>query len=151
MTADQDVVEFELGGELFALDIMLAREIVEMMPITPIPGAPPHIAGIINLRGEITTVIGLEKVIGVQATRTMADRKIIVLMSGATRGKNVGFIVDDVRSVIPAAGVDAHMVAERDLSAYSNSYVKGIIRHGEESGSTLVMWLDVSRILAEAI
>lgn len=151
MTTDQDVVEFELGGELFALDIMLAREIVEMMPITPIPRAPPHIAGIINLRGEITTVIGLERILGVQAARSMADRKIIVLVSEATGGKNVGFIVDDVRSVIPAAGVDAQMMTGNGLSTYSNSCVKGIIRHGEESGNTLILWLDVARILAEAI
>jgi len=37
MAATVDVVEFELGGERYALDIQLAREIVEMIPITPIP------------------------------------------------------------------------------------------------------------------
>ena len=41
MAATIDVVEFELGGERYALDINLAREIVEMIPITPIPRAPP--------------------------------------------------------------------------------------------------------------
>ncbi len=55
MAATIDVVEFELGGERYALDINLAREIVEMIPITPIPRAPPFISGVINLRGRSRT------------------------------------------------------------------------------------------------
>lgn len=52
MTDIVDVVEFEIGGELYAMDIQLAREIVEMIPITPLPRAPEYITGIINLRGR---------------------------------------------------------------------------------------------------
>jgi len=52
-----DIVEFVLGGERYALDIQLAREIVEMIPITPIPRAPSYISGVINLRGEITNIL----------------------------------------------------------------------------------------------
>jgi len=55
-----DVVEFELGRELYAMDIQLAREIVEMMPITRIPRAPDYIAGIMNLRGWISILTKLK-------------------------------------------------------------------------------------------
>jgi len=89
-----NVVEFEIGGTLYALDIHLAREIVEMMPITPIPRAPAHIAGIINLRGEITNIIRLNTLLGLQEQEQNDNQKIIVLVAEATGGSNVGIIVD---------------------------------------------------------
>jgi purine-binding chemotaxis protein CheW len=46
-----DIVEFELSGGRYAMDIGMVREVVEMLPITPLPKAPPYIIGIINLRG----------------------------------------------------------------------------------------------------
>jgi len=61
-----DVVEFEICNEHYALDISLTREIVEMVPITPVPRAPPHIAGIINLRGEITNIINLNQILNLK-------------------------------------------------------------------------------------
>ena len=60
-----DIVEFEINNERYALDIGLTREIVEMIPITPVPRAPPYIAGIINLRGEITNIINLNNILGI--------------------------------------------------------------------------------------
>ncbi|MBP5475287.1 MAG: chemotaxis protein CheW, partial [Methanomicrobium sp.] len=63
-----DIVEFEIGSERYALDITLTREIVEMVPITPVPRAPAHIAGIINLRGEITNIINLNKILDLPET-----------------------------------------------------------------------------------
>lgn len=71
-----DVVEFELGQELYAMDIQLAREIVEMMPITHIPRAQDYIAGIMNLRGgEITTVVDLKRLIRIRENRGGAARR----------------------------------------------------------------------------
>lgn len=50
-----DIVEFEIGSERYALDITLTREIVEMVPITPVPRAPAHIAGIIIFAARLQT------------------------------------------------------------------------------------------------
>ena len=100
MAANIDVVEFELGGERYALDIQLAREIVEMIPITPIPRAPPYISGVINLRGEITNIMNLNALLGLTNTEIRSNQKIIVLVPEAAGGSNVGIIVDDVISVM---------------------------------------------------
>ena len=54
------VVEFLLGREYFAIDLFDVREVVEYTHITHLPSAPEYIRGIIDLRGEITTIIDLK-------------------------------------------------------------------------------------------
>ncbi len=160
MNATIDLVEFELGGEHYALDIQLAREIVEMMPITPIPRAPPYLSGIINLRGEITTIIHLASLLGIQGQDRQANQKIIVLMSEFARGANVGVIVDDVHSVIQVPESDIERLGD-GLSTEFASFVKGIIKGGGETGDgagrredekrrkELVIWIDIQKIVGE--
>ncbi len=160
-----DVVQFELEREQYALDIQLAREIVEMMPITPIPRAPPYLAGIINLRGEITTILDLRSLLGFQKKDQNNGQKIIVLVPEAAQGANVGVIVDDVKSVIQVAEKDIEKMGGA-ISSELSSFVKGIIKlngAGEERVShqkkvqknqaeadtkqELVIWLDMQMVL----
>ncbi|WP_067047451.1 chemotaxis protein CheW [Methanofollis ethanolicus] len=141
-----DVVEFEIGGTRYALDILLAREIVEMIPITPVPRAPPHIAGIINLRGEITNIINLTTLLQLPDRGDVMNRKIIVLVPEVASGSNLGIIVDDVHSVMQIAEDD---VETMDASLCHEAFVKGIIKIGgddiKEKG--LVIWIDMTKVL----
>lgn len=146
-----DVVVFDIGGTLYALDIHLAREIVEMMPITPVPRAPPHIAGIINLRGEITNILDLNTVLNLPESGNRENRKIIVLMPDNMGDSNVGIIVDNVRSVIQ---VDENNIESMDTSFSKEAFVKGIIKEkSEDSGASgktdLIIWLDLNLILED--
>lgn len=54
-----------LGGERFGLDVGIVREFVHLCRLTPVPCAPAHIAGNVNLRGEILTVIDIRALLGV--------------------------------------------------------------------------------------
>ena len=156
-----DVVEFGLGQELYAMDIQLAREIVEMMPITHIPRAPDYIAGIMNLRGEITTIIDLKRLI--QVPGALGDnQKIIVLVAEAAGGSNLGIIVDDVHSVIQVAEDDIELMDE-GIASGVHAFVKGIIklardeddrkqadgRGRQEAG--LILWVDIKKILDDLV
>ncbi|MBN1432627.1 MAG: purine-binding chemotaxis protein CheW [Methanomicrobiaceae archaeon] len=146
-----DVVVFDIGGTLYALDIQLAREIVDMMPITPVPRAPPHIAGIINLRGEITNILNLNRILNLPEHENEETQKIIVLVAEATGGSNVGIIVDNVRSVIQ---VEENNIESMDTSFSKEAFVKGIIKEkSEDSGTSgktdLIIWLDVNLILED--
>ncbi len=131
MAASVDVVEFQLGGEEhYALDIQIAREIVEMMPITPLPRAPDYLAGIINLRGEITNIIDLRDLLGLPGSEETENRKIVVLMPDVTNGSNVGgIIVDDVHSVVSVRNEQIERISDGITSSIS-SYVKAIIKIG---------------------
>lgn len=146
--ATVDVVEFEFSGERYALDIALAREIVEMVPITPVPRAPPHIAGIINLRGEITTVLNLSTILGIPEGEKKEHQKIIILVPEAAGGSNAGIIVDDVLTVMQ---VTEDEVEKIDESLARNAYVKGIIKvssqtTGDQGNKNLIIWIDMAKV-----
>jgi purine-binding chemotaxis protein CheW len=147
-----DVVEFELGGERYALDIQLAREIVEMIPITPIPRAPPYISGVINLRGEITNIMNLNALLGLANTEIRNNQKIIVLVPEAAGGSNVGIIVDDVSSVMQVSSDDIDRIGEGFSSEFS-SFVKGIIKMKAEEGQStkknLIIWIDMQKVIKD--
>ena len=152
MASTVDVVEFVLGGERYALDIHLAREIVEMIQITPIPRAPPYISGVINLRGEITNIMNLNNLLGLPHQEIRDNQKIVVLVPEAAGGSNVGIIVDDVISVLQVAQTDIEHLGE-GLSSEVSSFVKGIIKmKGDESdkkNTGLIIWIDMQKVLEE--
>ena len=151
MAASVDVVEFQLGEEHYALDIQIAREIVEMMPITPLPRAPRYLAGIFNLRGEITNIIDLRDLLGLPGSGSVENQKIVVLMPDVSGGSNVGIIVDDVHSVISVRNEQIERINDGITSSISG-YVKAIIKIGDEGDDkekTLIIWLDVQKVIGD--
>lgn len=155
MASTIDIVEFELGGERYALDIQLAREIVEMIPITPIPRAPAYISGVINLRGEITNIMNLNTLLGLPDQEVRTNQKIIVLVPEATGGSNVGIIVDDVSSVIQVTDADVDKVGE-GFGSDSSAFVKGIIKMKTEEGvadtkKNLIIWIDMEKVIKDLV
>lgn len=157
MASTIEVVEFELGGERYALDIQLVREIVEMMQITPIPRAPPFISGVINLRGEITNIMNLNTLLGLANQDIRDNQKIIVLVPEAAGGSNVGIIVDDVSSVLQVPESDIDRIGEGFASDFS-SFVKGIIKINADDAQNkggkeknLIIWIDMQKVLTDVV
>lgn len=159
-----DILEFDLGGESYAMDIQIAREIVEMLPITPIPRAPIHVTGLLNLRGEITTIINIHQLLGITPSVTREEQKIMVLIPDVFDNTSVGIIVDEVHSVLTVEedAIDTNIQGmDSDLS----QYVQGIIKLSRdeslvsdtsdetavEAEKRLVIWVDVRKILMETI
>jgi purine-binding chemotaxis protein CheW len=149
-----DVVAFEMAGQRYALDIQLAREIVEMIPITPIPRSPPYISGIINLRGEITNILNLYTLLGLPEQEVNQNQKIIVLVPDAAEGVNVGIIVDNVQSVTQVPMTDIEQIKD-DASSDISGFVKGIIKaKGDEAGgrtTDLIIWIDMLKVLGRLV
>jgi purine-binding chemotaxis protein CheW len=154
MVAMVEVVEFILGGEHYALDIHLAREIVEMLQITPIPRAPHYISGVINLRGEITNIMNLNTMLGLVNQEVRDNQKIIVLVPEAVSGSNIGIIVDDVIGVLQVAESDVEHLGE-GLASEVSGFVKGIIKlkrdDADKKKTQLIIWLDVKKVLEEVV
>ena len=153
--AIHDVVEFALGKENYALDIGYAREIVEMMPITPIPRAPHYLKGIINLRGEITNILDINQMLGFSESGEIKGKKIIILSSEACGGENIGIIVDDVYSVVQIREGEIEHLG--DSISELSGYIKGIIQLSGR-GSTekkeeknLLIWIDIQRLLSDLL
>lgn len=154
--ATMGVVEFQIGGSLYALDIHLAQEIVEMMPITPVPRAPAYLEGIMNLRGEITNIINLSRMLDLSGQENPENQKIIVLAPEASSGSKIGIVVDDVHSVIQVAETD---VERLDATISSQAYMKGIIKlqgidasDREKKGDKgLVIWIDIQKAIGDLV
>ena len=154
MAATVEVVEFILGGEHYALDIHLAREIVEMLQITPIPRAPHYISGVINLRGEITNIMNLNTMLGLVNQEARDNQKIIVLVPEAVSGSNIGIIVDDVIGVLQVAESDVEHLGE-GLASEVSGFVKGIIKlkrdDADKKNTQLIIWIDVQKVIEDVV
>jgi purine-binding chemotaxis protein CheW len=154
MVAMVEVVEFILGGEHYALDIHLAREIVEMLQITPIPRAPHYISGVINLRGEITNIMNLNTMLGLVNQEARDNQKIIVLVPEAVSGSNIGIIVDDVIGVLQVAESDVEHLGE-GLASEVSGFVKGIIKlkrdDADKKNTQLIIWIDVQKVIEDVV
>jgi purine-binding chemotaxis protein CheW len=152
MVSTVEIVEFILGGERYALDIHLVREIVEMLQITPIPRAPHYISGVVNLRGEITNIMNLNSMLGLGNQELRDNQKIIVLVPEAVPGSNVGIIVDDVIGVLQVAETDVERLGE-GLASEVSGFVKGIIKikrdEADKKSTYLIIWIDMQKVIEE--
>ena len=100
---------FVLGPELFALDILGVREIIEYAEITTVPMMPDYVRGVLNLRGAVVPVIDLQVRFGRQASAVGKRTCVIIIeaLLGEER-QTVGLVVDAVNAVldIPASDIE---------------------------------------------
>jgi purine-binding chemotaxis protein CheW len=138
--AEQWVV-FALAGEQYGLSISVVDSIVRLQAITAVPGAPPFVEGVTNLRGTVLPVIDLHKRFDLPAQEATSEARIIVT---EPNGDKVGMIVDAVLAVrpVPAETVEppSPLVATVD-----SSFITGIAKVEDEQ---LVILLDIERVLA---
>lgn len=145
------VVEFLLGQEHFAIDLFDVKEVVEYTRITKLPNSPTYIKGIIDLRGEITTIIDLKQQLAITSNTVASEEesRIIVLDDRMTHSK-IGIMVDDVLTV---STYSASQVDETATSGDESTYILGIIKKKikdrDKESTQLVIWLDVKKLLLE--
>lgn len=72
-------ISFYLGYERYALDIFLLKEICRLMELSPIPEAPKHLCGVMNLRGQILTVMDPQYFLEQKSAKTPEERVLIIL------------------------------------------------------------------------
>lgn len=95
--AEKQLVVFTLGSESYAVDISMVREIIQPQIITRVPGTPPAVEGVINLRGSVIPVVDLRKRFQLEHIERTKTTRIVVV---GCKGHNVGVIVDSVAEVL---------------------------------------------------
>ena len=143
-TTSKQVLSFRLGAETYAVDILGVQEIRGWSPVTAIPQSPPHVLGVLNLRGAVVPVIDLRRLFGLATAAVSPTTVIIVLSLATTTGKReCGVVVDGVSDVVDLAA-DAVQPAP-DLGSQPRSlYVLGLACIAEQ----MLIVLDAARLTA---
>jgi purine-binding chemotaxis protein CheW len=129
------LVTFQLGDELYGIDIMDVKEIVKIQSVRPIPNAPYYVEGIINLRGEIIPIINLHERFHIQKIESengdffdANDGGFIIL---DIEGNKIGIIIDRIARVIPIAN-DEIKPPPQMLSGIGTEYIQGVVRQEKD-------------------
>ena len=131
-------LEFSLGGESYAVDLLKVREVITPPEMTPIPKAPAHVCGLMNLRGLVLTVVDLRKKLSVTPEKDVSQNAVIILDLGE---RIVGVVVDSIQKVLnlPASAVKPVPEGEGSTSAH----LLGIL----QNDARLTMWIDPQTML----
>lgn len=78
-TGPIEALTFDLRGETFALEAGLVREVLDLLPETDVPGAPPFANAVINFRGRIIPLIDLRLAFGMDVCASTLDSRIVVI------------------------------------------------------------------------
>jgi purine-binding chemotaxis protein CheW len=141
--ATQQVLTFVLGEETYGVDILRVQEIRGWTAVTKIPNAPPHVLGVLNLRGSIVPIVDLRKRFNLAQADYTAVTVIIVLTVRSEAGRrDFGVVVDGVSDVVD---VDAAAVKPTpDMGARAaTDHIRGLV---SIAGRMLVL-LDIDRLI----
>lgn len=134
------LVTFTIANEEFGLDILLVQEIIRVLPITKVPGAPEFVEGVINIRGKVIPIMDLRQRFGLAAKEHDSHTRIIVVELQALM---VGFVVDAVSEVLrlPSGTVEP---APPLVAGIDSEYIKGV---GKLEDRLLIL-LDLDKLLS---
>jgi len=134
-------VTFVLMDEVYGINVMQVQEVLRVTEIAPVPGAPAYVLGIINLRGNVVTVIDTRKRFGLPPSEVDDSSRIIVIES---ENQVVGILVDAVAEVVELQEGDidaAPNVGTED----SSRYIQGVATR--EDG--LLILVDLNKLLTD--
>ncbi|HNY18194.1 MAG TPA: chemotaxis protein CheW [Treponemataceae bacterium] len=136
------LVTFQLGEELYGVDIMDVKEIVRIQDIRTIPNAPYYVEGIFNLRSEIIPIINLHKRFHLKkAVLEEGDEYLGGFIILNIEGNKLGIIIDRIARVVMVQHSDIQPPPQM-ISGIGAEYINGVVR--QEAGYLIV--LDIRRL-----
>jgi len=143
----QQYLTFLLDDEEYGVDILAVQEIRGWSKTTAIPNSPPHMLGVINLRGIIVPVIYLRKCFNLEEVEFTATTVVVVVKVSHDAGeRTVGLVVDAVS--------DVHMIPDKDINkspamagAVSSRFIKGLANINDK----MVILLSIDELINDGI
>jgi purine-binding chemotaxis protein CheW len=138
-TGGRQFLTFTLGSEEFGFDLLKVQEIRGYTAVTPIPNSPPHVRGVMNLRGAVVPVISLREKFGMVPVEPDKFTVIVVVSVGK---KVIGLVVDAVSDVLTvqadAIEPPPDLGQQRDIS-----YITGLAK----VAARLLILVDIEQML----
>ena len=139
--ATVELATFYIGEALCGMNILNVQEINKLMDMTKVPQAPDYVTGILNLRGQIVTVIDLGKKLGLTPTQLSDSTRNIIVNSG---NEYIGLLVSSISDV-----VEAQWDKVEDPPANIGGVQGALFKGGFKTQDRLIGILDVNKVLAE--
>jgi purine-binding chemotaxis protein CheW len=132
-------VTYKLGEETFGINVMQVQEVLRHTVIAPVPGAPEYVLGIINLRGNVVTVIDTRSRFGLPSFDVSDNTRIVIIESD---DQVVGILVDSVAEVmyLRSSEIDSAPNVGTEESA---KFIQGV---SNRDGKLLIL-VDVNKLL----
>jgi len=135
---------FQLGNEIYGLEILKVREIIGLMDVTPVPRTPSHIRGVINLRGKIIPVIDLRSKFAMEKTADTEQTCIIVVdLVTADVTSQMGILVDAVSEVLNIADESIE-----PTPSFGGEVTATFIRGMAKTNGKVAILLNVEKVLS---
>ena len=153
VVASQPYLAFRLAGEVYAVDILRIREIIEYTLPTSVPMMPPSLRGVINLRGAVVPVIDLAVRFGREATGVGKRTCFVIVEVASPKGTSsgahagtilvLGLMVDGVNAVMEIAAADIEPPPSFGTRVNAE-FIAGMAR----GDGRFVIILDIARVLS---
>ena len=135
-------VTFELEGETYGINVMQVQEVLRETEVAPVPGAPHYVIGIINLRGNVVSVIDARIRFGLSTIERSDITRIIVIEA---QQQIIGILVDSVAEVVDIKMSDIE-TAPNVGNEESSRYIDGVVSRDEK----LLILVDLDKLLSDA-
>ncbi|HEY9199371.1 MAG TPA: chemotaxis protein CheW [Gammaproteobacteria bacterium] len=132
-------VTFRLDDEIYGINVMQVQEVLRVTEIAPVPGAPHYVLGIINLRGNVVTVIDTRERLGLEAREMDESTRIVIIEADKMV---VGILVDAVAEVVDLRTSEIES-APSVGNDESSKYIQGV---ASRDGVLLIL-VDLNKLL----
>ncbi|KXO14231.1 Positive regulator of CheA protein activity (CheW) [Moritella sp. JT01] len=134
-------VTFKLENEIYGINVMQVQEVLRYTEIAPVPGAPNYVIGIINLRGNVVTVIDTRVRFGLMPSEVSENSRIVIIEA---EKQVIGILVDGVAEVVylRSSEIDMAPSVGTDESA---KFIQGVSNRDGE----LLILVDLNKFLSD--
>lgn len=132
-------LEFKLGTENYAVQLLKIKEVIPHPETTPLPNGPSHFLGIMNLRGQIISVVDLRKKLKIAVNDEESENAVIIMNFD---GISIGLVVDSIDKVLNVSKSEISEVPEVE-SAVNGKYIQGIYKQEDN----LIVLLNLEKVL----
>jgi chemotaxis signal transduction protein len=141
------LVVVRLGCELYGLGVQYVTDICPVGHVTPAPRVPAWVAGMVNVRGRIMSVVDLLQFLGLSAPADLlpGERRLVIVQTPAME---LGVLVDAVLAV-EAIPLSRLQEGADTLGGLPPDYVRGVVTYGAAEAPALVAVLDLHAVLGD--
>ena len=134
-------VTFRLDNETYGINVMQVQEVLRYTEIAPVPGAPNYVMGIINLRGNVVTVIDTRCRFGLNSAEVTDNSRIVIIEA---EKQVIGILVDSVAEVVylRSSEIDSAPNVGTEDSA---KFIQGVSNRDDE----LLILVDLNKLLSD--